>query len=715
MQNVKRMTRRSASPVFHFSFFIFHFLLLSCFSAPARAYDLPSSTGAHHMNFSADDGQFNEYTRIINLKGNAHLKEFSSAGKLLKVIRAMEISVNMASRTAVFPGDFVIDDDSSTIYGKSGMFDYGSDSGFITDGRQAYKNFIFRGRRIEFNNRRYLYKKASLTSCDEEPAHYRIRASRLYMAPNRYFLAFNNVFFLGPIPLLYFPVLYRPLGEGTPVTSSFHPGYDGRNGFYIKSNFVYKFTPNVRGKLFLDYFEKKGFGTGAEVDYRKPEKNISNLSVYRIRETGALRGDRWGVNGGYWHSFNRFSESDPARYYSQSFFRLLSDPQFNNDFFRNNPFAISPDEQASIAFTRQSNYTTTRLSISEHYAQSPDLKSFHKDRESAPRLDFNTVPFKLGRLPVLNSFSGYFESAKEPGLAYYQRKGAGTWTMSKSVPFSKNVILSPSIFYNQSVFIATSAVNDDHFIGRYGSNVNMRYDRFWGALDLGYSYQRRLEVNRLNPDLKAPDKGEEASSVSSSLFIMPRSNFYIKTQTSYDMRDSFKAIYGFDSFSQRMSPLTSELYYSPSKSLEVFFADSYQFARGNQSCVAQVNVGDLINYTRSGIANYNSEPNVYVFNQGFGFRPRASSSWRIEGAMRVKAVAAGFMKFSELTFFEKSVILYKDFHDFKTMWTVRLRPGVRDFHFLINFRMNAPAVKDDLDEDSKKFWHPWRKEGEARD
>ena len=704
------MTRGSSGLILHFAFYTLHFLLLAGFLAQAQAYDLPSATGTHHMDFSADDGHFNEYTRVINLKGNAHIREISPEGKTVKVIRAVELSVNMASHTALFPGDFVMDDDTSTIYGKSGTFDYGSGSGIVSGGRQAYKNFVFRGSRMEFNDRRYLYRKASLTSCDDEPPHYRIKASRIYLVPNRYFLAYNNVFYLGGVPLLYFPVLYRPLGEGTPVTSSFHPGYDQRNGFYIKSNFGYKFTPNVRGKLFLDYFDKKGVGTGAEVDYYKPEKNVSNLSVYRIRETGAQRGDRWGVNGGYWHSFNRFSESDPARYYSQSFFRLLSDPQFNNDFFRNNPFAISPDAQASVAFTRQSNYTTTRLSVSEHYARSPDLTHFDKDREAAPRLDFNTAPFKLGPLPVLNSFSGFFESAKDPSPGYYQRRGGGTWTMAKSLPLVKHLTLSPSVFYNQSVFIATSSHSDNQFIGRYGSNLNMRYDRFWGALDLGYSYLRRLEVNRLTPDLSAPDRGEEASSLNSSVFIMPRSNFYAKMQTAYDLRDSFHAI-----FSKRLSPLVSELYYSLSKGLEVYFEDSYVFAEGNRSFVAQINAGDQVNYIRSGIANYNSDPDVYIFNQGLGFRPRVNSSWRVEGALRVKAVASGTLKFSDFTFFEKSVILYRNFHDFKTMWTVRWRPGVRDFHFLINFKMNAPAAKDDLDEHSKKYWTPWRQEGEARD
>jgi len=710
MQNVKCLSHKSAVSIFHFSFFILQFLFLAGLHSAAIAYELPSSTGTHHIGFSAEEGQFNEYTRIINLKGNAILKEISPAGKTHKIIRAVEMNINMASRTAVSPGDFVMDDDTGTVYGKSGVFEYGTNSGFINDGRIGYENFIFRGSRIEFNDRRYLYKKASITSCDEDPPHYSIRASRIYLAPNRYFLAYNTVFFLGRVPLFYFPVLYRPFGDsGMPFSSYFRPGYDERNGFYLKSTLVYKFNPNLRGKLFLDYFGRKGFGAGGEVDYRKPGKDISNLSVYRIKETGSER-DRWGANGGYWHSFNRFSESDPARYYSQSSFRLLSDPSFNNDFFRSNPFAVSPDKQASIAFTRQSNYTVTRLSVAEHYVRGADLKSFTRDYKSAPRLDFNTVPFKIGFLPVLNSFAGNFENALDTGTSRYQRRGRGVWTMSKPVPFTKNIILSPSVFYDQSLFVATSAVQSNQWIGRYGSNVNLRYDRLWGALDLKYSYLRRMRLNHLGPDLTAADKGEEAKLLSSELFIMPRSDIYFKSQTSYDLRDSSYSV-----FFQRLSPLIAEFYYSPRPGLDMYLEDSYVFGKGNRSFIAQINVGDEKNYSRSGLANYNSDPGVYVLNQTFGFKPRPEASWRLEGVLRFKTAPDGFFRFSEFVFFEKSLIIYKDFHDFRTRWEFRTRTGAKEFYFLLNLKMNDPAAKDDLDADSGKFWHPWRKEGDVRD
>ncbi len=455
-------------------------------SGAAAAYDLPSSTGTHRVNFQADRANLNENTRVIDLEGNVRLEEISADDKPLKLIRARSLTVDMDSRTVVSPSDFVMDDDTGTVYGKSGFVDYGAEKGLINDGRFLYRNFVFRGRSVEFEGSDYTYKRASLTSCDEEPPHYKLRASRIYLAPGRYFLAYNTVFFVGKVPVFYFPVIYKPMGGGTPFVTSFFPGYDERNGAYLKSNMVYRLDPETRLKAYLDYFSKRGLGTGAEFDYRRPEKNITNISAYRIREYGRET-DRWGLNGGYWHNFNRFNESDSAQYYGQAYFRLLSDPAFNNDFFRTNPFAVSEDKQEGLAFTRKTNYTVLRVSASRRDVRSSvDTGKFVRDYEATPRLDFNTVPFGVLKLPVLNTFSGHFENAKESGVDYFQTKGRGVWTVSKTVPLSRNVILSPSVFYDQSVELSTAPRPDDAWVGRYGGALNLRYDRRWGSLDLCY-------------------------------------------------------------------------------------------------------------------------------------------------------------------------------------------------------------------------------------
>jgi len=686
------------------------FALLTAVTAlPAAAYDLPSSTGTHRVSFSADTAAFNEYTRAIDLEGNVKLEEFSALDKPVKLIRARNLTVNMASSTVVSPADFVMDDDAGTTYGKSGVMNYGTESGLIKDGRFAYKNFIFRGRVVQFTKSKYVYKKASMTSCDEEPPHYRLRASRIYLVPERYFLAYNNVFFVGKVPVFYFPVLYKPLGGGTPFVSIFRPGYDQRNGFFIKSSYVYRVNKETRAKLYLDYFEKRGFGTGTEIDYRRPEKNISNVSLYRIREYGTVK-DRWGMSGGYWHKLNRFNESDPAQYYSQGYFRLLSDPKVNNDFFRNNPFAISPDEQASVALTRTTSRTMMRVSAYGRETNTPDYSAFKKANSSLPRLDFNLVPFQLLGLPVLNSFTSYFENAQDIGWNYWQKRGGANWTVSKSVPLAPRVTLSPSVYYDQSVYISTSSGGLDTWTGRYGGATTLRFDRAWGAFDVGYAYRRRLRNNK-TVNSSAADKGQETNSVSTQLFVMPRFNTYFKLSSSYDLRDYYRA-----SFSRRMTPVIAEIYYAPRPGMDVYAEDSYKLGDGNKSFVSQVTLGGGDNYVGGGVANYSTDPNAWVISNTVGFRPWKKSGWRAEAVLRYRMYARGNYRFGDFRFFEKALTLYKDFHDFHTKWDLRERSGgVKEFFFYLSLKMNDPLRKDDLEEKSREFWRPWRKEGEVRD
>ena len=117
-----------------------------------------------------------------------------------------------------------------TIFGKSGFLNYGADTGHINNGRFAYRSFVFRGRSVDFDREGYTYRKASITSCDEDPPHYVLRASRIDLEPGDHFLAYNTVFFVGKLPVFYFPILYKPFGGGTPFVSIFRPGYDQRNG-----------------------------------------------------------------------------------------------------------------------------------------------------------------------------------------------------------------------------------------------------------------------------------------------------------------------------------------------------------------------------------------------------------------------------------------------------------------------------------------------------
>jgi hypothetical protein len=169
------------------------------------------------------------------------------------------------------------------------------------------------------------------------------------------------------------------------------------------------------------------------------------------------------------------------------------------------------------------------------------------------------------------------------------------------------------------------------------------------------------------------------------------------------------------SFSRRLSTVTFEYYHAPRKNLDIYLQDSFRFGDGNRSFVAQVYSGDEKTYMGAGFAYYANMPNVYVLNQVMGFKVPWFQSWRAEGVLRYELGDFTTHGNKRLKFFEKGVILYKDFHDFQTTWNFKVRRGVNEFFFLVSLKMNDPGKRDAFEDASRNDWHPWRKEGALRD
>ncbi len=681
--------------------------LLQALAGAAAAYDLPAATGTRRVEFAAEEADFNEYSRVIQLRREAVVREFATDDSLVRTLKADQLRIDMGSRTVVSDGPFIMEEKGSFFYGRSGLINYADNTGVINEGRFSYANLVFRGREIRVDDGEYVYHGARFTSCDILPPHYQVKASRLYLKPDSHFLAYNTVFFLGKVPLFYFPVLYRPLGKGTPFITSVYPGYDERSGAYLKTSYLYRFSPTLKGKLFIDYFSKQGFGAGAELNHDSADRARTHLSAYRIREYGA-GGDRWALSGGYWRALGGAREGGP-NYYSQSYFRLLSDPDFNNHYFRSNPFAVSPDMQASAGFTRQSNNTVTRLSAATRYGRDAAGTGFRQAYDSAPRLEFQTVPLRLAGVPVLNSFAASLERSRSEGDAYYQNKGDASWTVSKNIPLTRALSLYPHAGYRQSVFMSTASATEDLWVGRYSNGVNMRLDGLWGSFDLAYAYRQRFRANTLKEDGAAADGGVEEESLTPTIFVRPSRKYYLRASTSYDLRDA-----AVGDFARRLSTMTAELVYEPRPGVGFILQDNYSFAEGHRAVVVQADFLVEGNSVGLGVAKY-ADSREYVVSNTIGVRP-GWRGWSGDLTLRYRLVPADRVGVDKFSFFEKSAQLYKEFHDFRSTWNLRLRSGgVKEFFFLITMKINDAPRNEPLDEESRRYWTHWREPGQIRD
>lgn len=85
---------------------------------------------------------------------------------------------------------------------------------------------------VKGNTNTVTFKDGTLTFCDDEDPHWKIKASRIWLLPGNEFGFLNALLYVGHIPVMYFPFFYYPKDE-----MIFNPvfGYDPRKGYSIQT------------------------------------------------------------------------------------------------------------------------------------------------------------------------------------------------------------------------------------------------------------------------------------------------------------------------------------------------------------------------------------------------------------------------------------------------------------------------------------------------
>lgn len=76
------------------------------------------------------------------------------------------------------------------------------------------------------------FKHATISFCDDDNPHWKIRATKAWMLPGGEFAFLNALLYVGPVPILYLPAFYYPKDE-----LIFNPviGIDARRGYFLQT------------------------------------------------------------------------------------------------------------------------------------------------------------------------------------------------------------------------------------------------------------------------------------------------------------------------------------------------------------------------------------------------------------------------------------------------------------------------------------------------
>jgi len=129
---------------------------------------------------------------------------------------------------------------------------------------------------------------ASLTTCSNPHGGYHLESKTLDITPGQRAVLRHVVLFLGPLAVLYLPVLIIPLHHEEGLgggRSNFIPliGYSAAEGFYIKAKIGFGRTPYYYGYYRIEYYTKIGYGLGYVASWRtKRNKRVLDVNIFRL-------------------------------------------------------------------------------------------------------------------------------------------------------------------------------------------------------------------------------------------------------------------------------------------------------------------------------------------------------------------------------------------------------------------------------------------------
>jgi len=694
-------------------------LLLAGAARAADDYELPPPPPGSHVDYSADKAEFDAEHSTLHLSGGVVVKQTTTtvnAGVVkttTMTVKGEDLWIDTKERTGRSDGPLLVEDGTSAVYGDSGEFDFPRQRGRLFHSSAGVASWRIHAKEADLGaGKRLEYRDADFTSCDHVPPDYHFHASKVSVVPKKHMLAKNVFFYLGDVPVFYTPILYEQL---TPIHAfgwKSQPGYDKRNGAFVKNTMTTQYSTSTYSKLFADYYSRQGFGYGGELERHDGENSRGGLYAYSINETSTGR-QRWGLNGQGFQAL-RSSTSFQGR------FQLQKDPTFNNDYNRSSLYRVTPDLTNEAAFVHRFTNGTARLSYRR--LDTANGTTFQRSTEDAPRLDYASTPLRILNLPWLNTFTGFADNNLDASRPYLQKSVNAGWEGTRTFVLARGVSLAPKVGYNETYYNKFTELTVDKgsvtvydgAFGRWTTAGDLRWNSPFGRIDAAETYTQRLKADSFTQDTGVVDKGVEQNLATLSDILIPFPRAWAQFSTGYDFRTFRDHSVG---FRDRVQPFVAQTNWRATDKLDLTLRDDYQLNQGNRSVIADARYGEAQGASIGGGLTYNVfDPQNYYGNAEFALAPSAfgvspsSPTWRVAFILRgLVATPGGVERAHGFRLFEKEIEWTQRWHDFYTkLGYVARAGGVGQATVRVDFKFGTTNPAQAPHRDWEAEWFPER-------
>ncbi|CAN5547713.1 hypothetical protein BH20VER1_BH20VER1_09890 [soil metagenome] len=262
--------------------------------------------------------------------------------------------------------------------------------------RSAEYPFFVSGERLtSLSENAKLVEKGSFTTHDSANPDFQIRATKVRIYENDRVILQNATFYVGRVPIFYWPYLYQSLDDSFSFVLS--PAYMTIWGPSLLGRVTFPITENIKGTVRLDYRTRRGAAIGFQPDivFGKNNSSFAKIRTYLVRDENPTINRTTLPRSDFPDIRYRLSMDSRTRFTSDIEavvrFSKLSDPFMLQDFFQSE-FRLDPVPDNFLAVTKTDpRYTLIALTRYQ-------VNTFHETTERLPE-----IALDITRQPLFGS------------------------------------------------------------------------------------------------------------------------------------------------------------------------------------------------------------------------------------------------------------------------------------------------------------------------
>ena len=650
---------------------------------------------AYEVTIKADSLTYQQDDEIITAEGNVEL-EWTD-----KIIKADNIEMRIRDQQLKAEGNVEISEEKSLLMSDKIEYDMAKEQGDLENTFGTSSSIFFKAEKmVKLSSDTYEIENVKLSNCDlDNPHHYAFAKKGVYIVDKRITI-YKATYYVGKVPVFYFPKYTRNLASSDSKFSyEIEPGYTNDGGLSAKAKLKYKFTDKLNSALLLDYLGTRGEGVGLETNYYDKDNLKATLYAYGTQDRKE-DSQRWMIKPSYWQKINDL-------WLIQSHAEFVSDSYFNNRYSLDDWDRVLNKRRSYVSITRQSKKSNLRVMSELYQIYNPITDKIQNGSYLIlPQVYYSLYPTKT--LGAYSSFTFNLENKTNYEMEYssntydYRRISAtADYNITKDYKVSKRMTVKPTLGVNGTFYDSINPEDDDkNLTTRYYGSFNTRYrPTWWMDWNLSYNARLRSDINRLNIDTDAEDKGVEQNAILFNNYIYTNSNLTVRNTTGYDLRDLENLGY-IDWY-----PFITEITYVPSSKVTIFLKqtqDLHPFKFNSLQFDSMFGKLERF-YFKFSAFYYQTRPEEVDLVSGIGFW--LNSKWRLDYLIRITSHYTE-NKWSKR---DQELKVYRDLHCFNLGASFRLREEYFEFYLKFEMKSNVPTLtkKDGTKEIDQEFY-PWR-------